>query len=105
MSKVRYKQYRYESFKDTKTGDIRYDFIDVMNEQDNKIQELEKQLQKKDKRIKELKKSLKLACEAVFDEILPYQEIQEMKTKHNKYSYGVILEDVIFYYDTLTKEK
>ena len=31
MSKVRYKQYGYESFKDTKTGDIRYDFIDVMN--------------------------------------------------------------------------
>ena len=44
MNNGRYEQYGYESFKDTKTGDIMYDFIDVMNEQDQKIKELEHRL-------------------------------------------------------------
>lgn len=55
--------------------------------------------------IVKLKKSLNYACEAVFDETLPYKEIQEMKQKYGKHSVGIILEDVLFYYEKLAEEE
>ncbi len=55
--------------------------------------------------IVKLKKSLNYACEAVFDETLPYKEIQEMKQKYGKYTVGIILEDVLFYYEKLAEEE
>lgn len=43
MSK-RYLQWGYESFKDTKTGEIYDNHIDLLNQQDQRIAELEEQL-------------------------------------------------------------
>ena len=44
MSKERYKQWGYESFKDNKTGEIYDNYIDLLNEQSQRIAELEEQL-------------------------------------------------------------
>ena len=52
-----------------------------------------------------LHKALKYACEAVFDETLPYEEIDEMKQKYGKHTVGIILEDVLFYYEKLAEEE
>lgn len=62
-------------------------------------------LNKQNEEIERLKKSLNYACEAVFDETLPYKEIQEMKQKYGKYTVGIILEDVLFYYEKLAEEE
>lgn len=59
MNKGRYKQYGYESFKDTETGDIRYDFIDVMNEQNQQIADLEAKLAESEVIIKGGKEEIK----------------------------------------------
>jgi hypothetical protein len=70
-----------------------------------KIIRLEKQLTEKDIEIERFELSLKRACEAVFDEEIPYDEIQEMKRKHNRYTVGIVLEDVLFYYKKLAEEE
>lgn len=44
MSKERYEQWGYESFKDNKTGEICDNYIDLLNQQDQRISELEEQL-------------------------------------------------------------
>ena len=44
MSKERFEQWGYESFKDNKTGEIYDNYIDLLNQQDQRIAELEKQL-------------------------------------------------------------
>lgn len=45
MSKEkRYLQWGYDSFKDTKTGEISDNHIDLLNQQDQRIAELEEQL-------------------------------------------------------------
>lgn len=43
MSK-RYEQWGYESFKDNKTGEICDNYIDLLNQQEERIAELEEQL-------------------------------------------------------------
>ena len=64
-----------------------------------------KTIQEQGDTIEELELSLKRACEAVFDEEIPYDEIQEMKRKHNRYTVGIVLEDVLFYYKKLAEEE
>lgn len=44
MSKERYKRWGYESFKDNKTGEICDNYIDLLNQQSQRIAELEEQL-------------------------------------------------------------
>lgn len=66
---------------------------------------IKERFKEKDAKIERLKKSLNYACEAVFDETLPYEEIQEMKQKYGKYTVGIILEDVLFYYEKLAEEE
>ena len=50
MSLERYVQWGYESFKDNKTGEIDYDYIKLLNQQAERIAELEEQL--KNSRVK-----------------------------------------------------
>ena len=59
MSK-RYLQWGYESFKDNKTGEICDNYIDLLNQQSQRIAELEEQLKKSQnqKAIEELKLAL-----------------------------------------------
>lgn len=49
MSKERFEQWGYESFKDNKTGEIHDNYIELLNQQDQRITELEEQLKKKPK--------------------------------------------------------
>lgn len=46
MSKERFEQWGYECFKDNKTGEICDNYIDLLNQQDQRIAELEEQLKK-----------------------------------------------------------
>lgn len=72
---------------------------------EEKLAEMKTKLAEKDIEIERLELSLKRACEAVFDEEIPYDEIQEMKRKHNRYTVGIVLEDVLFYYKKLAEEE
>lgn len=71
MSKERYEQWGYESFKDNKTGEIYDNYIDLLNQQNQRIEELEgqfayececnKQFMECQKENEELKQQLKNA--------------------------------------------
>lgn len=54
MSKERFEQWGYESFKDNKTGEITNDFLGVMNKQDQKITDLESKLAEKDQELNDI---------------------------------------------------
>ena len=54
MSKERFEQWGYESFKDNKTGEITNDFLGVMNKQDQKISDLEAKLAESEKEVERL---------------------------------------------------
>lgn len=109
-----------DNYKTTEEGQIIFDEdIDGLNEMCNLLNKQNEEIERwkahkdwDDKIIQEqadlivkLKKSLNYACEAVFDETLPYKEIQEMKQKYGKYTVGIILEDVLFYYEKLAEEE
>lgn len=49
----RFEQWGYESFKDNETGEIKSDYIELLNKQNDKIEELEKKLKEQPKQIVE----------------------------------------------------
>lgn len=88
------------------------EMCNLLNKQNEEVERLKehkqvdcKTIQEQSDLIVKLKKALNYACEAVFDETLPYEEIQEMKQKYGKHTVGIILEDVLFYYEKLAEEE
>lgn len=59
MSK-RFEQWGYESFKDNETSEIKSDYIELLNEQNDKIGELEAKLAEKEKEYQELLNFIKI---------------------------------------------
>ena len=112
------KGYMYDESKKMVWDDSKRDYLTsyetylLLNEKDAEIKRWKehkewdcKTMQAQGDTIEELELSLKRACEAVFDEEIPYDEIQEMKRKHNRYTVGIVLEDILFYYKKLAEEE
>lgn len=64
MSLERYVQWGYESFKDNKTGEIDYDYIKLLNQQAERIAELEEQLKNATKQVR------KEVCEEIRKKVI-----------------------------------
>lgn len=72
MEEERYIRWGYDSFKDTKTGLIYDNYIDLLNLQNKRIDELEENLLFKDKEIKRIRKNWnngKLAQRRLYDSL------------------------------------
>lgn len=83
MSKERFEQWGYESLKDNKTGEIYDNYIDLINQQDQRIAELEEQL--KDLQEKEKVISREFAIEQlrkVKEWVINYSDLKGQNWSH-----------------------